>query len=179
MEAALKDAWVDALRSGKHTQLRRELGSPERGFCAIGLLAFMTGDINGAGGYSSEMDRFLKKVKLPMESAWDIVRMNDNGFSFEKIADYVESFIPTDDDAFFKKRGAHESYKVYVTKDADKLPPSQVAQTWKWDDFPPKDANAFYLGEGHKWWLGKEVMPKPKPAQKSPAYLKALHKLWS
>ena len=109
LNQGIKEAWVEALRSGDYKQgnmLRTEHtpGKPE--FCCLGVLLdlgdggqWCTGDrlyhtreggvfpSFGGGRLTSEM---LVYIGLTRYQEQDLIDMNDRRASFEKIATYIE-----------------------------------------------------------------------------------------
>ena len=100
MDAKLKQRWVAALRSGKYQKGERYLRPSDQRFCVLGVLA----DVDEPGGWRRTAGEFwlhtgsytvpskslLKKWGLPKSTSDCLTRMNDRGYSFAKLADYIE-----------------------------------------------------------------------------------------
>lgn len=77
--------WVDALRSGEYVQCKHRFRDRSGRFCAIGVGAELLGDwpvrtIAGLG----------ESCGLRFEDLEAIVDLNDTGYTFDEIADYIE-----------------------------------------------------------------------------------------
>ena len=116
MEKALKEKWIEALRSGKYKQGRDVLRSSDDRFCCLGVLC----DISGQGqweGESSEAGYYyyerngqpaeFEGINLPSfvehfaniegEDQDVLTGMNDDDrLSFNEIADWIEANIKED-----------------------------------------------------------------------------------
>jgi hypothetical protein len=100
MTPELKQKWIDALRSGKYQQGRSALRTKDDRFCCLGVLCDIV-DPSGweppaAGiyahlGHSGLPDsKFLGDVcGLYAGAAADLSKMNDSGYTFERIADNI------------------------------------------------------------------------------------------
>lgn len=119
MNADLKQQWIDALRSKQYKQGKKVLCQvDEKGkesFCCLGVLFDIAG--GEVGGEWSEPESvfkfsplarkaivkssrssdssmlpngFTKFSKLSKYTQSELAEMNDNGWSFEKIADWIE-----------------------------------------------------------------------------------------
>jgi hypothetical protein len=107
MDPTLKRQWIDALRSGKYQQGKKALRTDENKFCCLGVLC----DISGKGEWRYEepipdapkrsrwayvIDGFVSRDLLPHAPTFGIVyetvlsEMNDEGHTFEEIADYIQ-----------------------------------------------------------------------------------------
>lgn len=116
MKPDWKKEWLQALRSGKYTQARgglrmkgRHIGSSN--FCCLGVLCDVIEpnrwiedpDFNGFEykGYrigrplqaNFPPDFVLKKTELTEDQAAELARLNDQGRSFEYIADFIEEHL--------------------------------------------------------------------------------------
>lgn len=87
MDAAIKMGWVQALRSGEYQQTRCRLVDTI-GHCCLGVLADQFGMI----GACEEGIFFVggECQCLGLGAQQELSSMNDNGKSFEQIADYIE-----------------------------------------------------------------------------------------
>ena len=94
MTPEFKAAWVAALRSGKYQQGRGALRKGDT-FCCLGVAC----DLIDPHGWEED-DSFgmgwngYESADLPFidaEKANDLVILNDDGSSFEKIADHIEA----------------------------------------------------------------------------------------
>ncbi len=115
MDYDVKEAWVDALRSGDYFQIRGQLGDGGNGRCCLGVLADVV-DIPSdclpeGAGHEEFRDRLyadksndrselyhdfpsvgmLKEMgSLGMSEAQALAQMNDDGHGFAEIADFIE-----------------------------------------------------------------------------------------
>ena len=96
MDAELKAKWVAALRSGTYQQGRLLLHEGGA-FCCLGVLWDCSGkpwDNKRTGvadyGYDTFDELFCAAFGIPSERSRELARMNDDGVSFEVIADYIE-----------------------------------------------------------------------------------------
>lgn len=119
----IKNKWIKALRSGKYKQTEGRLYDPEtKGFCCLGVLQeCVTGQVElnygddppdyTFAGMPSRM--FMEGIGVELEQLEqshpdtkccsvmqdkhlsDLVEMNDDGHSFEAIADYIEKNVET------------------------------------------------------------------------------------
>jgi hypothetical protein len=93
MTPELRDAWIDALRSGDYKQASGRLETPE-GFCCMGVLAKVVG-VQPDPTSGRLADAFYgETVGLSEENQMKLARLNDKRkFSFERIADVIELFL--------------------------------------------------------------------------------------
>lgn len=112
MDPALKALWIQELRSGEYQQGEGRLryldaGGIER-FCCLGVLCNIVQpskwdkpeDHSGVGGYitliahnnAGDMPSSVvyERSGLPEAAGVELSRMNDDGMSFETIADWIE-----------------------------------------------------------------------------------------
>ena len=105
MDKKLKRKWVKALRSGQYDQATGKLCVNGTAFCCLGVLC----DIQGAYWDEDEFrtwrpilpsGRVAEKAVLPpraysagltAEQTDVLIEMNDEGESFKKIADWIET----------------------------------------------------------------------------------------
>jgi len=96
-KAQWKADWIAALRSGKYKQGFGAFHKDGR-FCCLGVLCAVTGQPaasqHGYGSNWSGVGKFL----LPSDQT-KLYRMNDQGVSFETLADYIEANIQERTDA--------------------------------------------------------------------------------
>jgi len=103
MDANLKKAWVEALRSGEYKQGNGQLLDRQGRYCCLGVLAKVAGwkigadgiSIYGEGSHDDGYNVFYRTVGGPYVSTlwW----WNDSGTkSFKEIADYIEENIHAD-----------------------------------------------------------------------------------
>ena len=94
MKTALKQKWVQALRSGKYEQGSGRLREDDC-FCCIGVLA----DILDPAGWNDDWwngqdctltDDGCDTAELDAQAHDHLTEMNDNGMPFPKIADWIE-----------------------------------------------------------------------------------------
>lgn len=109
MDAQLKTKWVEALRSGKYEQGRRQLRRDNE-FCCLGVLCDLIDPAkwisSGGAGFryrgidhnamSFPPNEVTRNVGLPRDLENQVAGMNDDGNSFAEIADYIEANIPDD-----------------------------------------------------------------------------------
>lgn len=120
MDAAIKDAWVEDLRSGKYKQGRKQLHNAQDEFCCLGVLceiAVKNGVIpepvldHDAYRYAQDRTAVLpnevqewaglenslpfEPVPLPYDEElyMDLASLNDGGMSFKQIADVINYFF--------------------------------------------------------------------------------------
>lgn len=101
MDAVLKTEWINALKSGKYTQTNGVLRDCN-GWCCLGVFCDVVGisideDLEYPGCYAGpngEYDYPSKDVQNLISKDWDDIdklsSMNDDGISFEQIADWIE-----------------------------------------------------------------------------------------
>ena len=109
MDRRIKDEWIKALRSGKYQQCQRALRKfPGTHYCCIGVLADIyskeVGEEwyeNKAHGYftfhddSGNLSRYiLDWADIDSNIERKLIKLNDDqGFSFDQIADWIEENI--------------------------------------------------------------------------------------
>lgn len=108
MKKQLRDAWCEALRSGKYRQGRNSLVRPaghgHPTYCCLGVLLVVTGEKENAyfptaDGNARLSPHQLSMVGLTLEEALLLTWKNDcAGMSFKQIADFIESRIPVEED---------------------------------------------------------------------------------
>jgi hypothetical protein len=120
MNKELKQEWIEALRSGEYEQDTGELcgGSGDTGYthCCLGVLAEIAGVARDRLMANDHLGKVGRDDLLgpwdsgeegePMfshgdESSWTtyqrrLAAMNDNGYTFRQIADYIEREIPAE-----------------------------------------------------------------------------------
>jgi len=108
MDAEIKAKWLAALRSGEYQQAQGCLRIDDT-FCCLGVLCDVAGSDNAAAGgkwtpdgcyrYNGEAeetvppDGLLWRAGLPHSEVMTLFGMNDSGFSFAEIADYIEEHL--------------------------------------------------------------------------------------
>lgn len=109
MKRAIRDEWCEALRSG-YKQGKGALCRGDR-FCCLGVLidATMEGDWEwddtferyNFEGFETHLPAFAMDDRSPWfigpENEGCLISMNDNGASFENIADWIERNVPVED----------------------------------------------------------------------------------
>lgn len=90
MDAALKEKWVKALRSGEYEQ-GTDIFEHGGKYCCLGVLAAVVADGRGPLLYPMEI--------ITPEERWQCIKMNDGldddgPRSFLEIADHIEANIP-------------------------------------------------------------------------------------
>lgn len=90
MDKKLKAKWVAALRSGKYEQTTHIYESGGK-YCCLGVLVCVaTGDKRRKEPTCEKWWNSLPEKKAPRYCE-RLIRMNDEGDSFLKIADYIET----------------------------------------------------------------------------------------
>lgn len=107
MNPEVKKLWIEALRSGNYEQTRFLLRD-KRGYCCLGVLCDLHPDVDwiistpGIAFYPFGVEERDLGNLPDKASLWSgltneqkniLMDMNDNGNSFEEIADYVENNI--------------------------------------------------------------------------------------
>lgn len=105
MDKRLKKQWLDALRSDdyeqgtgdfiqKETEYSTDNGEPEKvevGYCCLGVLADVVGFPDGFINNNALLPpAYCDFLGLPTDVQEDVAEMNDEGHTFEEIADYLE-----------------------------------------------------------------------------------------
>lgn len=111
MKTSIKKLWVDALRSGKYQQGKKQLRTGEK-FCCLGVLCDLYHKETGEGKWVDNafwVDRVKADVALPFAVVeWsgcpdanpdvkaglgigNLATANDYGATFSKIADIIEA----------------------------------------------------------------------------------------
>lgn len=107
MDATLKSKWVAALRSGNYKQAQGVLYRPSEGYCCLGLLCEVAGAqyekhrsdwwpvIDGERADRGNGDEYLSESRFAIEAEVQerLAKMNDDGRSFDEIADYIEKHL--------------------------------------------------------------------------------------
>lgn len=114
MNAELKQKWIQALRSGSYEQgreyLRTELKSGENRFCCLGVLGHMIDPTRWKKRHELRHETIFVFVALDESSLFlgeeiagldlptqeRLSEMNDDGRSFDEIADWIEANVPVD-----------------------------------------------------------------------------------
>jgi hypothetical protein len=96
----IKNEWLAALRSSTYKQGRSRLRSPTNCFCCLGVLADLTdpeGWIPKTRGYSwKDPNSWALLPNFPgldTETQQTLSEMNDAGWSFAQIADWIEENV--------------------------------------------------------------------------------------
>lgn len=110
MTPELKDAWLEALRSGKYTQGKYQLkAEPRQGkyaHCCLGVLCEVAGlkaDSHGVFYDGSEQvtsEKYillaqLHRFGLPEALARELAYINDNSSNFSAASEKIETSVPT------------------------------------------------------------------------------------
>jgi hypothetical protein len=77
--------WQAALRSGNYEQTTEVMVDIAGRYCALGVLALLLGRIESLD----------LSDKLPNKIFAQIADLNDNGFTFAQIADYIDAVLLT------------------------------------------------------------------------------------
>jgi hypothetical protein len=102
-----KALWIDALKSGRYAQCQNTL-KDETGYCCLGVLGDVLlnpeyGKCNAFTYYANFKQYDYKSfVALPAQVLSHNIQktlmdMNDNGKSFEEIADYIQENVKEED----------------------------------------------------------------------------------
>jgi hypothetical protein len=124
MRRDLMDRWLAALRGGQYKQGRKRLRTDDR-YCCLGVLCEVSGDgtweedadastaeIPGRAYAFADADpgvsyrpigcptaQFMTRHGLPSELTESLIRMNDGGVPFSRIADHIEANTIVEEDA--------------------------------------------------------------------------------
>lgn len=92
MAFIFKKEWVAALRSGKYHQIPDLMTDNAGGFCAMGVLADVYAKAKNVDFWDAVMDvASTGAYPVPNRTFAAIAAMNDDGYSFNRIADEIES----------------------------------------------------------------------------------------
>jgi hypothetical protein len=96
MDAQLKAKWIEALRSGEFEQCHGRL-TRNGAFCCLGVLAKIAGHpLDNESSYDRLCVAISADVHERQRHKGRLVRMNDDErATFPKIAEYIETNIPT------------------------------------------------------------------------------------
>jgi hypothetical protein len=97
--------WIADLRSHKHKQIKKSLRYKD-GFCCLGRaceIGKLSSTSTSDGYYYYQFGResrdgylpdgFREQIGLSHEQQGELARMNDNGKTFDEIADKIESWL--------------------------------------------------------------------------------------
>jgi hypothetical protein len=96
MNKQLKNKWVSALRSGSYTQGQHSLRNTRHGevkHCCLGVLLCASGTRYAPQMAKSDSVRDYEIVEEMIGGSdvrYDLAEMNDEGKSFDEIANYIE-----------------------------------------------------------------------------------------
>lgn len=103
MDATLKARWVATLRSGNFKQSKQMLRDDKNRCCCLGVLcdlvkpngwarrdSFGTGTWHHGMGDLYPSWSLMQKIGLDEDTGRRLAGMNDNGQSFDEIADFIE-----------------------------------------------------------------------------------------
>lgn len=108
MDLVMKQKWCEELRSGRYIQGQRRLRTKENKFCCLGVLCDL---VNPQGWkedcsdncYSFRFDRevttgvlpgvIINKYEIHKSDESKLISLNDDGKSFDQIANYIEKFL--------------------------------------------------------------------------------------
>ncbi len=107
MKAELKQAWVEALRSGEYKQGYGRLvcldNSKDCRYCCLGVLCSVTGVDFGKsnstfrtidGSFCDYLPKsLLDRLELPNDVQFQLAGLNDTGTTFNDIADKIEELL--------------------------------------------------------------------------------------
>lgn len=106
LDGEWRTKWLEALRSGRYAQTTTQLRSDDGvGYCCLGVacdvfdpdkwhLASGAGNVDGWGWDGSYGDLpvwMCASIGLHRDAESDLITMNDNGKSFDEIADWIEA----------------------------------------------------------------------------------------
>jgi hypothetical protein len=97
MSKIIKEKWINALNSGEYKQTKRCLYDGD-GYCCLGVLCAITGNRNNrdmSEGFPKENANGDAKpfIGLTVKEQEDLAGMNDQGFNFKSIAEYISRNI--------------------------------------------------------------------------------------
>lgn len=96
MDKQLKAKWVEALRSGRYQQVQFSLKDRVNGkpaYCCLGVLRQLMhpGSTAAWGAETGYLCReHMVEAGLTFQRQQGLAKMNDNGKTFEQIADHIE-----------------------------------------------------------------------------------------
>lgn len=109
MDAQIKEKWLEALRSKRYRQttgkLREEISNKKHGYCCLGVLCHtlgsnwrsgvpVLGEVIMEANYAAYLsDEASKMVGLDRATQERLATMNDEGYRFPEIADYIEKHL--------------------------------------------------------------------------------------
>lgn len=96
MKPELKQKWIKALRSGKYQQGRYKLYSRKQYgeyYCCLGVLRHINDPSDERMGKGVLTIKQLEEFDLSISAQEKLARMNDNGYSFNQIADFIEENV--------------------------------------------------------------------------------------
>lgn len=92
------EKWVEALRSGDYEQGKNALEDPDGRMCCLGVLCAIKGvdvqkSFDDDGAWANV--RIYSGLNEELGSKWCdyLITMNDNGETFEEIANYIEESL--------------------------------------------------------------------------------------
>ncbi len=104
MDKQVKKDWIEALRSGEYEQGHTQLANLDKkgeieNHCCLGVLCVVQGfdliDHGPGPRYSNAVPELEYSAGLTDKQMTSLYDLNDNqGYSFEGIADYIEENIP-------------------------------------------------------------------------------------
>ena len=87
LTAEQKNVWIEALRSGDYEQGRGLYKDNDGCYCAVGILNEI---LSGGNPYSRAGTDVIDSMPQ-RHSVWNVItKMNDDGKSFNEIADWIE-----------------------------------------------------------------------------------------
>ena len=102
MNKEIKEQWIKALRSGNYQQCKNYLNREDKEFCCLGVLCEISNLKKSGSEVKSYTDSFFAssvtylpnafrdKIEITGEQEARLIRMNDNGVSFNEIAKYID-----------------------------------------------------------------------------------------
>lgn len=97
-----KAQWLEALRSGKYGQTTSRLKNERCEYCCLGVFAEITGILESKDNYwfyvevgDSKDDETLghNNRYITRDTQLFLANLNDHGFSFKAIADFIEKYL--------------------------------------------------------------------------------------
>jgi hypothetical protein len=100
MKKVIRDKWVKALRSGKFKQgdgqLMQDHGPDDQRYCCLGVLCKITGNANNRDmcqGFPKDDGKTEDFCGLTAVLQSRLAEMNDEGKTFDEIANYIETHV--------------------------------------------------------------------------------------
>lgn len=104
MPQEIKTKWIEALRSGEYKQGKKSLKNENGAYCCLGVLQMcvqgevtmesegVPADMPSRSFYKTLDPEFDTKTSVP-GLAFELAERNDEGYTFEYLADIIESEV--------------------------------------------------------------------------------------